>query len=277
MSGADGDATLDALADALDAAAAGATLLPWPAASAPGAPDLPTAYRVAQRREQRRIADGHEPRGWKIGFTNRTIWPRYGVHRPIWGRVWDDTLTLLDGTDATVSLAGLVQPRLEPEIVFGLGGVPAPGMDDAALCACLEWVAHGVEIVHIHVDGWRFDGPVVPVLDGGLHGRLVVGPRTRVRDWPTLAFDLAALTLAIECDGRAIDLGVGTNVLDGPVNALRLWLQAMAIESPDWHAAAGDVVTTGTITDAWPVQGGQTWRTRPDHLRLPGLTIGFTR
>ena len=263
------------LADALDAAAAGATMLAWPGGAAPGALDLPAAYRVARERERRRAAAGRAPRGWKIGFTNRTIWPRYGVHRPIWGRVWDDTLTLLDGADATVSLAGLVQPRLEPEVVFGLAAVPAPEMDDAALLACIDWVAHGVEIVHTHVDGWRFDGPVAPVLDGGLHGRLVVGPRTPVREWPTIATDLAALTLVLSRDGRDVDRGVGANVLDGPVNALRLWQHAMALESPDWRVAAGDVVTTGTITDAWPVAPGQTWRTRPGETRLPGLTIRF--
>jgi 2-keto-4-pentenoate hydratase len=26
-------------------------------------------------------------RGRKIGFTNRTIWERYGVHEPMWGAV----------------------------------------------------------------------------------------------------------------------------------------------------------------------------------------------
>ncbi|MEP7282556.1 MAG: hydratase [Rubrivivax sp.] len=265
-----------ALADALDAAAAGATLLPWHGGVPPGAPDLAAAYCIAHERERRRIAAGHRPRGWKIGFTNRTIWPRYGVHRPIWGRVWDDTLTLLDGgPDATISLAGLVQPRIEPEIVFGLATAPTAGMDEAALFRCIAWVAHGVEIVHTHIEGWRFASAIEPVLDGGLHGRLIVGPRTPAAAWPTLAPDLAALTLALQRAGTAVDHGRGANVLDGPVTALRLWLQAMALESPDWHAAAGDVVTTGTLTDAWPVTAGEVWQTAPSDPRLPGLTLRF--
>lgn len=36
----------------------------------------------------RRIARGERPLGFKIGFTNRTIWDLYGVHHPIWGPVW---------------------------------------------------------------------------------------------------------------------------------------------------------------------------------------------
>jgi 2-oxo-3-hexenedioate decarboxylase len=75
-----------------------------------------------------------------------------------------------------------VQPRLEPEIVFGFARAPEPGMDEAALVGCIDWVAHGLEIVHTHV-GWRFDGPAAPVADFGLHGRLIVGPRRRLADW----------------------------------------------------------------------------------------------
>ena len=64
-----------------------------------------------------RIARGEKPLGYKIGFTNRSIWDRYGVHQPIWGPVWDTTLSFCDG-EAQLSLAGTCQPRLEPEAVF---------------------------------------------------------------------------------------------------------------------------------------------------------------
>ena len=47
-------------------------------------------------------------------------------------------------------------------------------------------------------------------------------------------------------------------MLDGPLNALRLWVDAMAAQPQHWPIAPGDVVTTGTITDAWPLVPGQT-------------------
>ncbi|MBX3637598.1 MAG: hydratase [Rubrivivax sp.] len=233
------------------------------------------ADRVAAETDRRRIAAGEQPRGWKIGFTNRTIWPRYGVHEPIWARVWDSTLTLLDGTEAEVPLAGLVQPRIEPEIVFGLAAEPSGDMDDPALRACIAWVAHGVEIVHTHIEGWHYDGAADPAADFGLHGRLLVGPRVPVSGWTTLGPDLAALTMALECDGREVDRGVGASVLDGPLNALRLWRRTMATRTPALAVRAGEVVTTGTLTDAWPVAPGQSWRTRPGDARLPGLGLRF--
>ena len=33
------------------------------------------------------IGRGETPLGYKIGFTNRGIWDRYGVHEPIWAPV----------------------------------------------------------------------------------------------------------------------------------------------------------------------------------------------
>jgi 2-oxo-3-hexenedioate decarboxylase len=38
--------------------------------------------------------------------------------------------------------------------------------------------------------------------------------------------------------------------------------------------AAGDVVTTGTWTDAWPVRAGETWNARFD-AALPAIEIRF--
>ena len=86
---------------------------------------LPQAYEAADALRRLRVARGERPLGWKIGFTNRSIWDRYRVHAPIWGPVWDGTVTQLEGTSHTVSLDRLVQPRLEPEIVFGFAHAPA--------------------------------------------------------------------------------------------------------------------------------------------------------
>ena len=75
-----------------------------------------------------------------------------------------------------MSLAPFVQPRLEPEIMFGFARAPRAGMSEAELAGCIEWVAHGFEIVHTHFDGWRFRHADT-VADFALHGRLFVGPR----------------------------------------------------------------------------------------------------
>src|SRR3954466_16391041 len=88
----------------------------WPGPS--GLP-LGLAYEKQLTVRELRIARGEQPRGFKIGFTNRGIWPRYNVFAPIWGSVWDSTVTLCEG-EGTVDLAGTCQPRIEPEAVFGI-------------------------------------------------------------------------------------------------------------------------------------------------------------
>ena len=259
------------LADCLLAALDRAERIALPSAQ-PGGLPLDQAWAMAQRLAQMRIARGERPLGWKIGFTNRSIWERYGVHTPIWAPVWDSTTALLDGTEASVSLAGLSQPRLEPEVVFGFAHAPRAGMSLEELRGCLSWAAHGFEIVQTHFADWRFT-LADTVVDFALHGRLRVGPRVAVDDWPALADDLAALQVELLCDGVVKDRGVGSVVLDGPLHALQQWIDAMAVMTPAWRVAAGEFVTTGTITDAWPLAPGQHWQTRLSDARLAGLSL----
>src|SRR5438309_5931766 len=84
-------------------------------------------YQAARALHEHRIAQGWRPVGRKIGFTNRTIWQRYGVHQPIWGTVYDRTLLQANDNRARVCLVGLVNPRIEPEICFGLRAAPQAG------------------------------------------------------------------------------------------------------------------------------------------------------
>jgi 2-oxo-3-hexenedioate decarboxylase len=229
------------------------------------------ALTVADHARTLRLARGERARGYKIGFTNRSIWPTYGVHEPIWGPVWSTTVRQLDGVAAEVSLAGLSQPRLEPEIVFGFNATPRAGMNEDELAGCLAWVAHGV---HTHFDGWRFKAPDT-VADFALHGRLLIGPQVPVGRFARLGPELAALQLELQRDGEPVDRGQGSVVLDGPLNALRLWVNAMAAQPQRWPIVPGDVVTTGTLTDAWPLVPGQHWQTRLSDQRLSGLNLSI--
>lgn len=262
-----------ALVDTLIAARERAALLPLP--SSQGEVSLNDAYAVGELIRQRRIAAGERPCGYKIGFTNRSIWPKYGVYAPIWAPVWDSTVRLLDGPTAQLSLAGLVQPRLEPEIVFGFAHAPRAGGSDAELMACLAWVAHGVEVVHTHFADWRFTAPDC-VADFGLHGALLIGPRHTLDRTADLSDELAALELVLARDEEVVERGRGSVVLGSPIQALQLWLQAMAAQTPQWTVQPGDVVTTGTLTDAWPLAAGEFWQTTLSDPRLAGLSLTVT-
>jgi 2-oxo-3-hexenedioate decarboxylase len=262
---------VDALAAELLRAWDRAECIPLPSARPEGIIGA-EAYAVAERVRALRLARGERPRGWKIGFTNRGIWERYGVFQPMWGPVWNTTVQLLDGAHTALSLQGLSQPRLEPEIAFGFRRAPRAGMTLAELQDCVDWVAHAFEVVHTHFEGWRF-GAADTAADFALHGRLRVGPRVSVRDWPSLAGDLAALEVELLCNGEVKDRGRGEIVLDGPLHALKSMVDLMAVTTPRWRIQAGEVVSTGTLTDAWPLQAGQRWETRLSDGRFSPLVL----
>jgi 2-oxo-3-hexenedioate decarboxylase len=217
-------------------------------------------YAAARRLHEHRVAQGWQPAGRKVGFTNRTLWERYGVHEPMWGWVYDRTLTMARNGEATVRLDGLVQPRIEPEIAFKLKAVPGENLED-----CIEWMAHSVEIVQCHHPQWKVTIADCTA-DNGLHGRLVVGAPV------SLSGDLAKAGAKLFKGDRLVDQGVGANVLGGPLLSLA-HLVGLLKKHPDAPLRAGELITTGVLTDAHPVARGETWRT--EVTGFPGLTIRF--
>lgn len=237
------------------------------------------AKEVAQQIQQLRQTRGEQPVGYKIGFTNRTIWARYGVSHPIWGPVYDSTLTLLEDKNAgSLNAARFTEPRLEPEIVVCLSHSPA----DASLetvAGAIEWVAHGFEIVQSTYPGWQFTG-AQSFAAQALHGALLVGPRidaVRLANGSQLADVLSGLTLSLYKNGDRdpVDSGVGANVLDGPVQALAHLVQAKLAQGESLRP--GSIITTGTITDAQPLLPGDTWRSELSNAGgLSGLELSVT-
>ncbi|AOW14201.1 hydratase [Hydrogenophaga crassostreae] len=245
----------------------------WPAPITANADfDLPAGYALALQVRGLRMARGEVPRGYKVGFTNRTIWPRYNVFAPIWGTVWNSTLSFCDGT-GEMGLSATCQPRLEPEVVFGLKATPAPDASLQDLFNAIDWVAPGFEVVQSHLPDWKFL-PADTVADGALHARLLVGSRIPARELAIDAIALDALlaqaSTTLSRDGETVDSGVGANVLDSPLRALLDFVQTLRCcpGAPDLQA--GDVVTTGTWTDAWPIAPGQKWTAR---FTLPGFEL----
>lgn len=229
--------------------------------SADPAFDVAAAYDTSLQVARLRMARNEVPLGFKVGFTNRTIWPRYNVFAPIWGPVWNSTLKQCEGS-GSLSLAGTCQPRIEPETVFGMLSTLTLNASLDDLFEAIDWVAPGFEIVDSHLPLWKFAAPDA-VADGALHARLLVGRRTPVRTLARSAGQLhqllAAATVTLRKAGEVVDRGLGANVLDSPLRALHHFMNELrrCPGAPDLRP--GDVVTTGTWTDAWPVVAGESW------------------
>jgi 2-oxo-3-hexenedioate decarboxylase len=237
--------------------------------------DLAQAYQVTAAVRRLREERGERTIGRKIGFTNRTIWDEYGVSAPMWGYVYDQTVCDLPGPDEPVSLAGLAEPRIEPEIVFGLALAPTPDMDERALLGCLAWLAHGFEIVQSIFPRWEF-ALADTVAGYGLHGRLLIGPRHEIADVDAWHQELSAFEIDLLRNGEPVDHGWAANVLGGPLSALRHLVAVLAIDSDNPPLAAGEIVTTGTLTRAFPVFPGEAWSTRLSGIDVDGVVVRFS-
>lgn len=246
-----------------------------PFSARPAGLSVEDAYRVTPLVRQMYEAKGAKAVGRKIGFTNRTIWAQYGVYAPIWGHVFDRSVQELANIEA-LPLKPFSEPRIEPEIVFGLGSPPSADMDEAALSDCIAWVALGFEIVQSIFPGWKFAASDT-IAANGVHGALLIGPRhpfaPRAAEWRQT---LGAFEIDLDCDGRLVDRGRGENVLDGPLSALRHLVGLLASDPVNPPLATGEIVSTGTLTKAMPIAPGQTWTAAPTGIGLDPIRLSFT-
>ena len=233
-----------------------------------GGPDTAAAYQQALAVRRLRMQRGEVPKGYKIGFTNRTLWQRYEVFGPMWGTVWDTGLHLAELDPSGVAqgvmdLTHTCQPRLEPEIVFGMKATPAADASLQQLLEAIDWIAPGFEVVQSHCLDWKFSATDT-MADGGLHARLLVGQRLPVlrlaTDAQALHQLLAQAQVTLYKNDQPVEQGTGANVLDSPLHALHHFLKELRQCPGAADLQAGDVITTGTWTDAWPLQAGECWR-----------------
>ncbi len=233
------------------------------------------AYSVAQRVHDTRAANGEAAIGRKIGFTNQVVWDSYGLSAPIWGYMYDTTVRDLSSINARFPLAGLAEPRIEPEIVLGLARSPDPDMNDDALLECIDWVAHGFEIVQSIFPDWTFK-PADAVAAQGVHVALLIGERHPIspnrQHWGEA---LRSFQVKLLRDGKIITSGHGHDVLGGPIQALRFLIQELARHPTSKQLCPGEVVTTGTLTQAMPVSPGETWMTVLTGIEVKGLRVRF--
>ena len=200
----------------------------------------------------------------KLGFTNRAAWTAFGLDSPFWSPIYVETVT----DQTSLSLHPFVEPRIEPEIVIGLASELAHGAERDAVAAAIGWAAVGFEIVQCHYANWEMT-PADAIADGGLHGLLVVGER-HVLDAPRAAA-LANVEVELVRGEETVATGVGADALGGPVEAVT-WL----LRLPGEAVPTGSIITTGTLTKAFPIAGGETWRVRtsgPGSLGDLGLLL----
>tara|TARA_B100001093_G_C26717054_1_gene966118 strand:- start:414 stop:1205 length:792 start_codon:yes stop_codon:yes gene_type:complete len=229
------------------------------------------AYQVARKVFQLR---GWENVGRKIGFTNRSIWPIYSVNEPMWGFISTSSVVYAENNTAAVNLSGFCEPRIEPEVVIGLKNCPQNDSSIEQIVKCVGWVAPGVEIVDSIYPNWKFSVPDT-IAAGGLHGKLIIGQKVE----PTKNINelLINQKVCLSKNGEVIEKGSGDSVLNGPISAIQYLLRGIDKEKNENSLSDGDIVTTGTLTDAKPIYSGETWTALFEGIINTRLKIEFLR
>jgi len=208
--------------------------------------------------------------GRKIGFTNRNIWSTYNVDEPIWGPITKKSVSFCKGNFMKVDLSQFCEPRIEPEIVICLKQQPEYGAKNSEIY--LDWIAPGCEIVDSIYPNWKFS-LTDAIVTGGLHGCLVVGEKQKI-DHNTES-DLIDVKVELYKNGKFQEAGIGSNVLEGPISAVRYLHKGLSKIKNQDPLSAGDIITTGTMTDAKPIFPKENWMVRFDGVINSNLTLEF--
>ena len=247
-----------------------------PLSSRDGSFDLDKAYAVEGELARQRTAGGRSIVGRKVGYANKAVWRALKLETLVWAHMYDDTVRFAPGTAATLDVARMCSPKIEPEIVLKLHS-PLDGATDAAdVLKSVEWIALGFEIIDCVFADWKFQ-PADFVAAFGLHAALVVGePRSvDAATIPLLVEQLAQFKVRLLRNDVVVAEGAGKNSLKSPALCLGELASAIARRMPDEPLAAGELVSSGTLTESQPIAAGETWTAVIDGIDLPHLILSI--
>ncbi|MEO5926963.1 MAG: fumarylacetoacetate hydrolase family protein [Bryobacteraceae bacterium] len=228
--------------------------------------DLDAAYAMEKEIMRLREESGHGAVGRKVGFASKAMWRIHKLETVVWAHMFEDTVMHADQGVAELAISHLRAPKIEPEIVIKVGD-PEKGLAGA------EWIALGFEIVDCPYPDWKFT-PVDFVAAWGLHAGLIVGQRKTVNSIATLSDHLADFKLELTRDNELVEEGAGKNCLRSPALCLEELARASAARGDALRP--GEIISTGSLTDAQPIAPGQEWRAELNGLPLASLRVKFT-
>jgi 2-keto-4-pentenoate hydratase len=235
--------------------------------------NLDVAYAVEAEARRVRRADGWRVVGLKVGYASRAVWRALKLDTLVWAAMYDRTVHDAAGGRASLSVHGMISPKIEPEIVMKMSG-SIDSREPAAVLASVEWIALGFEIIDCVYPEWTFK-PADFIAASGLHAALVVGEPRRVTrdDIGVLSDTLSRFTLLLSKDGQTVEEGGGKNALGSPAACVGELAAALKRRTNAEPLAPGYLVSTGTLTTSTPCAAGEQWRAETHGLDVEALTL----
>jgi 2-oxo-3-hexenedioate decarboxylase len=209
--------------------------------------DWDDAYTIQDTLRKRKEARGNKTAGLKAGLTSFAKMKQMGVDVPVFGFV-SDYMARPDGGD--IKMSELIHPKVEAEIcVVTKAPLKGPGCHVGTVMAAIDFVLPAVEIIDSRYRDFKFDLKSV-VADNTSASRFVIGGRSRnIQD-----VDLRTLGVVLEKNGQVMAMAAGAAVLGHPAAAIAMMANHLGARGQE--IPAGTFIMTGGVTEAIPVQAG---------------------
>jgi 2-keto-4-pentenoate hydratase len=214
-----------------------------------GTDDLPAAYAVQQGLVQGRLAAGATVVGRKIGATSQAVQDQLGVDQPDFGYLMDDMDV---SAHDPISMATLLQPRVEAEVAFRLAAdidVPESEITLDLVRAAVDVALPALEIVDSRIAAWGITFTDT-VADNASSGLYVVGDQ----GLPLSEIEPVDVVMSLSINGEERSAGNGAACLGDPLEALR-WLAVQAARFGD-PLRAGHLILSGALGPFVPFAPG---------------------
>lgn len=206
------------------------------------------AYRVQLKNGARRLKSGARLIGYKIGLTSREAQKYFNLSEPDFGHLFDDMLIPEEGE---ISMAELIQPKIEGEVAFLIGKeLRGPGVTALDVLSAVDSVMVSMEIIDSRISQWKIKATDT-ISDNGSSARLVVGSKRVALN----GLDLPLMGLALSKNAEVQSTGAGAAVMGNPLNAVAFL--ANLLGRLDRCLLPGQLVLSGAVTAVLPVNAGE--------------------
>lgn len=226
------------------------------------------AYHISLKTLDKRLADGDEIVGKKIGVTSEPVQKMLNVHQPDFGFL-TKSMQFVHESEISLSAEKLGQPKAEGEIAFRLKkDLKGPGVTAADVLDATEAIIPCFEIVDSRIENWKIKIEDT-VADNASCGVYVLGDK----ELNPKGIDLAELSMKVYKNSNLISEGKGSAVQGNPLNAVA-WL-ANTLGELGIPFKAGEIILSGSLVPLEPVEPGDIF-----HLEVEGLgcaTVNFVK
>src|SRR5580658_1943356 len=203
------------------------------------------AYRIQLALIDRRVAAGERHIGWKVGFTAQAIREQFSYHEPLFACILETR-----PTGHVFGATELIHPGFETELCVRLGRDLEGEVTSEQVRAAVDVIHPSFEIIETRGD--PVNQMELVVADNGQQRCVVIGAPVPLK--PNV--DLAEIVARIQLNGQDVATGLGSAVLDNPLNSIQ-WLAGKIAEygrslRPD------DIVMTGSFVRQFPLHPGDT-------------------